>query len=407
MNTRSSCPRCRRPEPVCFCGHIRALPTRTRVLLLQHPKERRVGVGTARMAHLALPNSELRVGLDFSADPVVRAAVEAPGPVCVLFPRPGALDVSELPRDQPLTLVVLDGTWALARKLLRLNPMLAALPAVAFTPQRPSEYRIRRQPAAACVSTIEALSEVLTALEPEGGPFDELLSPFRAMVARQRRFVTEVGAHRHHRPLRPPRPPRGAALSARLAELWPRLVCVEGEANAWPRRDDVRPPPELVHWIAHRPATGETFEQIVAPRQPLSPAVAEQIGIPEARLRGGADLEAWRQAWRGFRRDDDVVMTWGTFARDLAVADGLQMGGARVDLRGDVVGLLRVPRRRGEAVRTPRARVGAVDTAATVLGVARPELGLAGRGGRRLAALVGIATAFARGEIPPGVRSPP
>jgi DTW domain-containing protein YfiP len=54
------------------------------VLLLQHPKERRVGVGTARMAHLALPNSELRVGLDFSADPVVQAAVNAPDGVCVV-----------------------------------------------------------------------------------------------------------------------------------------------------------------------------------------------------------------------------------------------------------------------------------------------------------------------------------
>jgi DTW domain-containing protein len=403
VKTRSSCARCRRPEPVCFCGHIRALPTRTRVLLLQHPKERRVGVGTARMAHLALPNSDLRVGLDFSLDPVVRAAVDAPGSVCVLFPRPGAMDVAELPRDRPLTLVVLDGTWALARKLLRLNPMLAALPAVAFTPRRPSEYRIRRQPAAACVSTIEALSEVLTALEPEGGPFDGLLTPFRAMVDRQRRFVTEVGAHRHRRPARPPRPPRGAALAARLAALWPHLVCVEGEANAWPRRDDVRPPPELVHWVAHRPATGETFEMVVAPRQPLAPAVAEQIGIPEARLRAGVDVAAWREAWRGFLRDDDALISWGTFARDLAVADGLALPGARVDLRGDVVGLLGVPRRRGDTARTPRARVGAVDTAASALGVARPELGVSGRGGRRLAALVGIAAAFGRGDIPPGV----
>jgi DTW domain-containing protein len=398
VNERQPCQRCWRPPPVCFCRHIRLLPTRTRVVLLQHPKERKVGVGTARMAHLALPNSVLRVGLDFSADPVVREAVSAAEPVCVLFPRPGALDVSELPRDRPVTLVVLDGTWALARKLLRLNPMLARLPAVAFTPRRPSEYQIRRQPAAACVSTIEALSEVLAAIEPAGGPFDgaRLLAPFRAMVARQRRFVTEVGAHRHRHPPRPAaRPTRAATLSARLAAAWPNLVCVEGEANAWPRRDAGRPPPEIVHWVAHRPATGQTFEVVVAPRRPLSPAAPAQIDLPVARLAGGMTIEAWHAAWAAFLRDGDQLVMWGSFARDLGARDGLDLSAAQVDLRRDVVGLLRVPRRRGETVLTPRARVGAVDTAAAVLGVSPRDLGVAGRGGRRLAALVGIVRSFA------------
>jgi DTW domain-containing protein len=360
------------------------------VVLLQHPKERRVGVGTARLAHLTLPNSVLRVGLDFRADPIVRAALEASEPVCVLFPRPGALPVSALPRDRPVTLVVLDGTWALARKLLRLNPELAALPHVTFTPRYPSEYSIRRQPAAMCVSTIEALGEVLTALEPERGPFDGLLAPFRAMVDRQRRFVTEVGAHRHRHVPRPPRPSRAAALATRLAELWPRMVCIEGEANAWPRRDEVRPPPELVHWVAHRPATGESLEVVVAPRQPLSPAIPAQIALPPERLSAGVDVAAWRDVWRRFRRPDDVLVSWGTFARGLAEHEGLDLEGARLDVRGDVVGLLRQPRRRGELGRTPRPRVGAVETAAAALGVMPPALGLSGRGGGRLAALVGI-----------------
>jgi DTW domain-containing protein YfiP len=108
---RPICDRCRRPDVVCYCRHIHRLPTRTRVLLLQHPRERRVGVGTARMAHLSLPNSVLRVGVDFSADAVVAAALAAPEPPCVLYPRPGALDVADLPPDRPVTLIVLDGTW--------------------------------------------------------------------------------------------------------------------------------------------------------------------------------------------------------------------------------------------------------------------------------------------------------
>ena len=53
MADRSLCAACRRPDVVCVCAHVHAMPTRTRVLLLQHPKERKVGVGTARIAHLS------------------------------------------------------------------------------------------------------------------------------------------------------------------------------------------------------------------------------------------------------------------------------------------------------------------------------------------------------------------
>jgi DTW domain-containing protein YfiP len=188
---RAVCLRCRRPRLVCYCAAIAPIPTRTRVVLLQHPRESRTPIGTARMAHLALPNSALRIGLDFSADPEVRAALDGPQPAYVVFPHLQAVAVADLPRDRPVTLVVVDGTWWQAQKLLKLNPAVRALPHVAFTPRRPSEYRIRRQPADHCVSTIEALAEVLDELEPERGPFARLLDPFHAMIARQLEFQTE------------------------------------------------------------------------------------------------------------------------------------------------------------------------------------------------------------------------
>lgn len=186
---RACCRRCGRPEVVCVCSLIHVLPTRTRVLLLQHPRECRVGYGTARLAHLALPNSELRVALDFAPDPVVQAVLAPGAGSYVLFPRHDAIAIAELPRDQPTTLVVIDGTWRQARKLLKLNPAIATLPAISLTPRRPSGYLIRKQPADYCLSTIEAVAEALQALEPDRGPFDRLLAPFRAMVERQRSFL--------------------------------------------------------------------------------------------------------------------------------------------------------------------------------------------------------------------------
>jgi len=395
---RAVCARCGRPSIVCYCAHIPHLTTRTRVLLLQHPRERHVAIGTARMAHLALAGSRFRRGVDFSEDPVVRAALGETPPPYVLFPGPAAEDVGRLPRDRAISLIVLDGTWSQARKLLNRNPALAALPRVAFTPRRPSAYRIRRQPAAFCVSTIEALAEVLERLEPEGAGMERLLAPFHAMVAFQERFATEVAAGRHRRPLSAlpadGRPDAGgevdgagrarearelaAVLEARRADL----VCVYGEANAWPKRMRDRPAPELVRWMAYRPATGETFEAVVAPRGPLAPAVPDRIGVSAAALREGLSVEAWHRSWAAFCRPTDALVTWGDFELGLAAVDGLALPTEVFDLRRASHRLfLARPRTVEEA-----AQVLAPDDQRTSLG--------AGRGGVRLSALARILDAL-------------
>ncbi|HXU71706.1 MAG TPA: tRNA-uridine aminocarboxypropyltransferase [Polyangia bacterium] len=380
------CARCRRPEVVCYCAQLPELPTRTRVVVLQHPRERRVGIGTARMAQLALPNSLLRVGIDFADDPVVRAVLAGAAPSYLLFPGPGARDVRELPLEQPITLVVVDGTWSQARTLVRVNPALAALPRIAFTPRRPSAYdRIRREPADFCVSTIEALTEVLNILEPDGERFDPLLVPFHAMVERQERFASEVAASRHQRRERKPRP-QGPTLAMRLGAEWPRLVCVQGEANGWPARDPARHEPEIVHFVACRPATGERYEAVVAPRHPLAPLTPRHIELPAARLAAGGSVESWRRSWQAFCPPDSVVVQWGSFYTRLAAAEGLALPTRRIDLRGELT------------QSSLRLAGGTLEDCVARLKLPIDPLDLAGRGGRRLAALVGLVAALAAGS---------
>ncbi|HVV49570.1 MAG TPA: tRNA-uridine aminocarboxypropyltransferase, partial [Polyangia bacterium] len=247
-----------------------SLPTRTRVVLLQHPRERHVPIGTARLAHLCLPGSELHVGVDFDDDRQVRAALAGQDarPAYLLFPGPRALDLATARPPGPITLVVVDGTWWQARKLLKRNAALRALPQLRFTPSAPSNYRIRREPADHCVATVEALALTLGALEGDAARFAGLLRPFEAMIDTQLRYARTVrGArHRHalHRARRARRPTTAALLRARAEDL----VCLHGEANAWPAHLAGRSPPELVHWLARRPHTGETFEAIIAPRRP-------------------------------------------------------------------------------------------------------------------------------------------
>jgi DTW domain-containing protein YfiP len=157
------------------------------VVFLQHPRERRVAIGTARMAHRALPNSELHVGVTFDDHPRLRALVGCRD-TALLFPGPAAIEADTLTHEPPRTLVVIDGTWRQARKLLHVNPRLAALPRVRVTPVRPGRYRVRREPAPECASTIEAVVEALGAIEGGRVRFLPLLRAFDHMVATQDRF---------------------------------------------------------------------------------------------------------------------------------------------------------------------------------------------------------------------------
>jgi hypothetical protein len=218
---------------------------------------------------------------------------------------------------------------------------------------------------------------VLQFLEAEGGRFERLLDPFHAMVARQRWFQEEVRSHRHHYSRRRVAVSPRAAFAARLAADWSRLVCVHGEANASPRHDPARVEPETVHWVAHRPATAETFEAVLAPRRALGPATPEHLELSPERLRAGGTVQAWHDAWRDFIRHDDILVMWGTFYRDLAAADNLPLSFPAVNLRT-------------EASRLLCRRFGALEKSMTALGATPTPLPLSGRGGRRLGALVGV-----------------
>jgi DTW domain-containing protein YfiP len=63
---------------------------------------------------------------------------------------------------------LIDATWGGARKLLRLSPSLQRLPRIMFTPSAPSRYVIKQQPQEGCLSTLEAVHELLTVLERSG-----------------------------------------------------------------------------------------------------------------------------------------------------------------------------------------------------------------------------------------------
>jgi DTW domain-containing protein YfiP len=377
------CSRCRRPSRVCYCGALPSLPTATRVVILQHPRERGMPIGTARMASLCLPAAELHVGVrwDDSA-PLVRALRDPSRPPILLYPGPAARDILCDPPPGPVTLVVVDGTWSQARTVVRDNPVLQALPRYAFATPEPSEYRIRREPRTEYVSTIEALMHVLGVLEGDPPRFRSLLAPLRAMVDAQ----LACQALSPRRTSRQPRAARSSHPSPRrvpdvLALRFEDLVCVVGEANAWPYRAGAsRAPEELVHWVAHRVATGETFDMIAAPQGKLSPSTAFHSELAEDQILGGAPRAELFAGFARFSRPSDILCAWGHYGLDLVVRSGGSLPAERIDLRA-------------QACRLVDRKLGSLEAyAATIAPPAAPLAG--GRAGRRLAMLVHIVRAW-------------
>jgi DTW domain-containing protein YfiP len=305
---RATCLRCFRPEGYCYCDRIVPVQTGTKLVFLQHPREARVAVGTARMAHLGLPGSELHEGVSFEAHPRMQELCAEPG-TWLLFPGEGAHDPSTLVAGTVEKLVVIDGTWPQARKLLRMNPSLAKLPRLGLVPRKPGNYRIRKEPAADCLATIEAVVELLGVLERDPARFDAMLAAFEWMVDRQLEEVAKRdGTGRTKRPRQRAPKPEDA-----LFDAPERVVVLHAEVNAHARGSDAEGTPELVHLVARRLGTGEAFESVMAPRRPLAPSAPFHLGLDEARMRGGESVEAARARWDAFRRPDDVVCCWGPF----------------------------------------------------------------------------------------------
>ena len=180
---RVMCYRCFWPQQLCWCASLRPMATRTRFAFLMHPKEfKEEKAGTGRLTHLCLPNSELHMGKGFDDHEAVQMLLRDPRyfPV-LLYPGHEALNLSTVQKDdaplstftaqraqRTLLVFLLDATWSGARKMLRLSPSLQRLPRLMFTPSAPSRYIIKQQPVEGCLSTLEAVHELLTVLARTG-----------------------------------------------------------------------------------------------------------------------------------------------------------------------------------------------------------------------------------------------
>ncbi len=288
---------------LCFCEAIPRIDNRTDVLILQHIGERFHSFNTARIVQKALCRCHLIV--DHNRRLGARHLPIQAG-AGLLYPQANARSLTELPAaERPVQLVIVDGTWHQAKTIVRDVPQLQDLPCYRLAPSSPGQYRIRREPNAQSLSTLEATVAALQALEPDTVGLDRLLSAFHKMVEDQLGHPTShaVPRYKENRQSRPRNIPRA------LLQHPDRLVVAYGEAT--PGRPGQRTAaPSPVNWVAQRLGTAERFSCRLQQQQPLSNAALEHMRLSAADSGTAVSVVEFRRRWDQFLRRDDVLIVY-------------------------------------------------------------------------------------------------
>jgi DTW domain-containing protein YfiP len=200
-NPRISCYKCMRPATTCICEHCSPVRTKTRFIILMHPKEyKKEKNGTGHMTKLQLENSKIIVGVDFTNNKCVNEILTKEN--CssfLLYPGKENFNLSVRKSSETSSFMgnnphifILDGTWPCASKMLRLSKNLQKLKRVSFDNKIKSKFIFKQQPESLCLSTIESVYTVLNLLKE--GKFEQcdtkgFLVPFEKMIEHQVEYI--------------------------------------------------------------------------------------------------------------------------------------------------------------------------------------------------------------------------
>ncbi|MBS2021944.1 MAG: DTW domain-containing protein [Deltaproteobacteria bacterium] len=175
----------------CLCADLPRVRPRLRIQILRHAAELTKQSNTARWAALALGITPV----DYAATraPFDESQLDLDG-ACLLFPAtntlsgpmPAPAPPPALPPPAPRTLIVPDGTWQQARRMISRLPALAKLPRLSLH-AAPAATRLRRPLEPHGMSTLEAIASAL-ALLGEPAPANELRALLASVITRIERL---------------------------------------------------------------------------------------------------------------------------------------------------------------------------------------------------------------------------
>ncbi|MCU7976823.1 MULTISPECIES: tRNA-uridine aminocarboxypropyltransferase [unclassified Shewanella] len=180
--SRHYCSICRYPQNACLCASVQPISPMTQLVVLQHPSEVEHKKNSVRVLSLAVPKTQVYVGESESDFKGLREYLAACNmPIYLVYPSALSVSVEQQRINPDCILLLLDGTWRKAFKMLQLNPWLTQYPAVHLAEGYESRYRIRKSSRSDSLSTLEACAYMLSALDPTLD-VQPLMMAFDAMV---------------------------------------------------------------------------------------------------------------------------------------------------------------------------------------------------------------------------------
>jgi DTW domain-containing protein YfiP len=213
------CQQCGRSARYCVCAFATKIDTRIQILVLQHPQEPGVAIGTAPIIDACFSNARVVTGLSWSNIKRILGEDVTYQEWGVLYlgsirtealHPPGLYSVTDKgvvkPNQKALLsklkgIIILDGTWSQAKTLWWRNAWLLKLQRLVVCSEARSVYdAIRKEPRKGCLSSIEALAESLDILERSDGYIQEAIQkPLGELVARLQTKKREARPSQHRR----------------------------------------------------------------------------------------------------------------------------------------------------------------------------------------------------------------
>jgi hypothetical protein len=150
------CAGCRLPPSHCLCAWRPSVPAQAGICLLMADTEPLKPSNTGWLVADVVPQTAAFGWARTATDPALSALLADPqwqplvvfpqeyaAPERVVHQLPQATSPGAVPTRRPL-FILLDGTWAEARKMFRKTSLLGALPVLHLQPDRLSAYRLRR-----------------------------------------------------------------------------------------------------------------------------------------------------------------------------------------------------------------------------------------------------------------------
>ncbi len=230
VKRRNYCWKCFRAKAACLCQLVKPFNSPFELLILMHPKEwKREKVGTGRLAHLSIKNSSILMGINFNDDLQLQEYLNNDDyyPM-VLYPGHESLNISDplinsFPWEgKKLLLIVIDGTWCHAKKMMRESTILHNLPRLSFDANIRSQFSIKTQPDAMAISTIESIYQVMENwdnknISPISSDYQNLMKVLQGLVQFQLECAADPNRQSYRRgkslPADREKPPRPVSRS--------------------------------------------------------------------------------------------------------------------------------------------------------------------------------------------------